>query len=270
MATHAATPVRYRLTFRGVVAGEWTKFWSLRSSWITLGVSLLLLVAIGVIAALTYTPGAAEAPGPPGTDASNAVGLALAGSTFASLAVGVLGVLIAAGEYSTGLIRATIAAIPTRLPLIGAKTLIFGVVAFLVTAVGAVLAFVLGSPLISGEAIALGIGGDGVLRSLIGAGLYLGLVGVFGVALGMLLRSSAGGIAVLVGLLLIIPGLTGLLPDSWADNISPYLPSNAGGAVMALHESSGSLGPWTGLAVFAGWVALALAGAAYRLVKTDV
>jgi ABC-2 type transport system permease protein len=261
--------VRYRLTFRGVVAGEWTKFWSLRSSWITLGVSLLLLAAIGVIAALTYSPGVVQ--GPPGSaGASDAVGVALTGSTFASLAIGVLGVLVAAGEYSTGMIRSTVAAVPSRLPVIAAKGLVFGLTAFIVATAGAFIAFLAGSPLISGEAIALGLGDAGVLRSLVGAGLYLALVGVFGVALGMLLRSSAGGIAVLVSLLLIVPGLTTLLPDSWADTIGPYLPGNAGSAVMTLHQADGSLGPWAGLAVFAGWVAVSLAAAAYRLAKTDV
>ncbi|WP_067495515.1 ABC transporter permease [Actinoplanes sp. TFC3] len=265
----AAAHTRPRLTFRGVIAGEWTKFWSLRSSWITLGVSLLLLAAFGVIAALTYSPGLVQ--GPPGTAVStSAVAVALTGSTFASLAIGVLGVLVAAGEYSTGLIRATIAAVPARLPVIAAKTLVFGAIAFLVTAVGAIVAFVAGAPLISTEAIAMGLGDDGVLRSLIGAGLYLALVGVFGVALGMLLRSSAGGIAVLVGLLLIIPGLTRLLPDSWSEQVTPYLPSNAGGAMMTVHQADGALSAGAGLAVFAGWVAVALVAAAYRLVKTDV
>jgi ABC-2 type transport system permease protein len=261
----------YRLTRRGVLAAEWTKFWSLRSTWITLAVSLLFLVAIGVIAALTYSPELAStpAPGPAPDIASDPVGLALTGSTFASLAVGVLGVLVSAGEYTTGLIRSTLAAVPSRLPVLWAKAMLYGATAFVVTAAGAIVAFVLGSPLLSGEPIALGLGDDGVLRSLLGAGLYLGLVGVLGVALGSLLRSSAGAIAMLAGVLLILPGLASLLPDSWSDTIGPYLPSNAGGAVMALHHTTGSLGPWTGLGVFAGWVALTLTAAAVRLVKTD-
>jgi ABC-2 type transport system permease protein len=126
----------------------------------------------------------------------------------------------------------------------------------------------LGNPLLD-SSLALGIGDSGVLRSLLGAGLYLGLVGVLGVALGALLRSSAGAITLLAGVLLIVPGLTSLLPDSWSDTISPYLPSNAGSAVMTLTQTGDSLGPWAGLAVFAGWVALALAGAAYRMMRTD-
>jgi len=115
----------------------------------------------------------------------------------------------------------------------------------------------------------LGLGDTGVLRSLAGAGLYLGLVAVFGVALGALVRSSAGGIAILAGTLLILPGLVGLLPDSWSSDISPYLPSTAGQAVLTLHPAAGSLSPGAGIAVFAGYVALVLAAAAYRLKKSD-
>lgn len=261
---------RHRLSALGVLSAEWTKFWSLRSSWITLGVSLLLLIAFGVIAALTYDPGAAaDGDGPPGAAASDAVGVVLTGATFASLAIGVLGVLMAAGEYTTGSIRSTLAAVPSRLPVLWSKGVVFGGIALVAMTVGALAAFLLGSPRLSGPGMSLGLSDDGVLRSLAGAGLYLALVGVLGVALGMLLRSSAGAITLLAGLLLIVPGLTSLLPGSWSDTISPYLPSNAGSAMMSLTQTGDSLGPGTGLAVLAGWVAVALAAAAYRLVRTD-
>jgi ABC-2 type transport system permease protein len=256
----------YRLTARGVLVGEWTKFWSLRSTWITLAVSAVLLVAIGVIASTSFEPGATDGPG---EGAGDAVGLALSGSTFAALAVGVLGVLLAAGEYTTGMIRSTLVAVPARLPVLWSKALIGGGIAFVLMAAGAVLAFVLGSPLMHDSLPELGLGDDGVLRSLLGAGFYLGLVTVLGVGLGMLVRSSAGGIAILAGSLLIIPGLAMLLPDGVADAISPYLPSNAGSAVMSLTTTDGSLGPWAGLAVFGAYVIAILGAAAYRLTKSD-
>ncbi|GAA3982874.1 ABC transporter permease [Streptomyces plumbiresistens] len=259
------------VTGRRVLRSEWAKFWSLRSSWITLGVALLLLIAIGAIASATYSPDATNdgPPGPGSGGPSDAISVALTGSTFASLAIGVLGVLISAGEYSTGMIRSTLAAVPRRLPVLWSKSAVFGTTAFVLATIGALAAFQLGSLGLDGEKIALPLGDDGVLRSLVGAGLYLGLVGVFGVALGILVRSTAGGIAILVGVLLILSGLTSLLPNSWEDTISPYLPGNAGSAMYALHESSDALTPGAGLAVFAGWVALTLAGAAYRLVRTD-
>ncbi|WP_416982542.1 ABC transporter permease [Streptomyces sp. T028] len=263
---------RYKVTFVRVLRSEWAKFWSLRSSWITLGVAVVLLVLFGAIASYTYSPDAVAAGGPPGQGSgdSDAVSLALTGVTFASLAIGVLGVLLSAGEYSTGMIRSTLAAVPRRLPVLLSKAAVIGPVALVLATVGALAAFLLGGPGLDGEQIALSLGDDGVLRSLAGAGVYLGLVAVLGVALGVLLRSSAGAIAVLVGVLLILPGLASLLPDSWYDTLSPYFPSNAGSAVYALQQSSDALSPGAGLAVFAGWVTLALAGAAYRLVRSDV
>jgi ABC-2 type transport system permease protein len=269
MTTMTITRPRYRLSTKGILRAEWTKSWSLRSTWITLAVSLLLLVAFGVIAALTYDPTGVADDGPPGQAmASDAVGVILTGVTFASLAIGVLGVLMSAGEYTTGSIRSTLAAVPSRLPVLWSKSMVFGAIALVATSAGAIVAFLLGNPLLSGD-MALGLGDDGVLRSLFGAGLYLGLVGVLGVALGALLRSSAGAITLLASVLLIVPGLTSLLPDSWSDTISPYLPSNAGSAMMTLTQSGDALGPWAGLAVFTGWVAIALAGAAYRMARTD-
>jgi ABC-2 type transport system permease protein len=257
-----------RLTTRGILAGEWTKFGSLRSTWITIGVSVLLLVAIGLIAAASFGPDG-PAGGPAAGRAEDAVSLALAGVTFASLAVGVLGVLLSAGEYTTGMIRSTLTAVPTRLPVLWAKSLIAGGVTLVLMAVGAIVSFLLGSPLLQTGVTVLGLGDDGVLRSLAGTGLYLALVAVLGVGLGALVRSSAGGIAILVGGLLILPGLIGLLPDSWSSNLSPYLPSTAGQAVLTLNPGDGSLSPGAGLAVFAGYVALVLLAAAYRLKKSD-
>ncbi len=199
----------YRVTGLRVLRSEWGKFWSLRSSWITLGITLLLLVAIGAIASATYSPGATASSGPPGPGSgspSDAVSLALLGSTFASLAIGALGVLVSAGEYTTGMIRSTLAAVPARLPVLWSKSAVFAAIATPVATAGAIAAFSLGSLGLHGQQIALSLGA---------------------------------------------------------------VPSNAGQAVMSLHQSASSLSPWAGLAVFAGWVALALAGAAYRLVRTD-
>ncbi|MFB6680198.1 ABC transporter permease [Streptomyces sp. NPDC056390] len=269
----APRPTAYKVTGLRVLRSEWAKFWSLRSSLITLGVAVFLLILFGTIASYTYSPDTVATSGPPAPGSSsgqsNAVSLALTGVSFAQLAIGVLGVLLSAGEYSTGMIRSTLAAVPRRLPVLWSKAAVLGPVALILTTVGALAAFQLGTPGLDGEKISVSLGDDGVLRSLAGAGVYLGLVAVFGVALGVLLRNSAGAIAALVGVLLILPGLASLLPDSLYDNISPYFPSNAGSAVYALHQSSDSLSPGAGLAVFAGWVALALAGAGYRLVKND-
>lgn len=247
-----------KITPGGVVAAEWTKFSSLRSTWVTTGISVLLLIVFGMIASASFSG-----------DGMTSIDLALSGSALAALSVGVLGALLGAGEYTTGMIRATLAAVPRRLPVLWSKSLVAGAAAFVTMTVGAFAAFALGSAVLNDRVGGLGLGDDGVLRALFGAGLYLGLVAVLGVALGMLVRSSAGAIAILAGLLLIVPGLAVLLPDSISEAITPYLPSNAGSAVMALNHPDGTLTPWVGLAVFAGYVVVTLAAAAYRLKTTD-
>jgi ABC-2 type transport system permease protein len=265
----SARPV-YRVTALRVLRSEWAKLWSLRSTWITLGLGLVFLVAFGSIAAAQYTPQPSSGGGME-SDLANAtaVSLSLFGLTFAQLALGVLGVLVTAGEYSTGMIRSTLAAVPRRLPVLWAKSAVFGLVALVFGLVGVFITFVIAGGMVSGTPAAMTLSDPGVVRSLLGAGLYLGLVGVIGAALGALLRSVAGGISVLVAVMMLIPGLMQLLPASWQDNIGPYLPSNAGQSMYALTHDSTSLSPTAGLVVFVGWTVLALGGAAYRLKRAD-
>ncbi|MDJ0343932.1 ABC transporter permease subunit [Streptomyces sp. H10-C2] len=260
----------YRVTGRRVLRSEWAKLWTLRSTWITLGLALLFMVAFGLIASAHYKSGIGPGKHMDRDFASaTAVSISLFGTNFAQLALGVLGVLVIAGEYSTGMIRSTLAAVPRRLPVLWSKAAVYGVVALVVGSVGAFAAFLFGSLVISGTPAALSLSDTGVVRSLLGAGLFLGLVGVIGVALGAILRSVAGGISVLVATLMLIPGLISLLPSSWRDNISPYLPSHAGESMFALHHTAPELSAGAGLAVFLGWTVLALAGAAYRLTRSD-
>ncbi|MBN0047170.1 ABC transporter permease [Streptomyces actuosus] len=283
MSTLAATPETpeagqaesarpaYRVTGRRVLASEWAKLWSLRSTWITLGLGLLFLVAFGVIAASHYTSNLDSGRHMDRDFATaTAVSLSLSGTNFAQLALGVLGVLVTAGEYSTGMIRSTLAAVPRRLPVLWSKATVYGLVALVMATVGAFAAFLVGSRIVSGTPAAMSLGHAGVVRSLLGAGLYLGMVGVIGTALGALLRSVAGGISVLVAALMLVPGLVSLLPSSWQGDIDSYLPSHAGESMFALTHDSTSLSPGAGLLVFLGWAALALAGAAYRLLRSDV
>ncbi|MCU7821041.1 ABC transporter permease [Kitasatospora sp. DSM 101779] len=269
-AERPARPV-HKVTGARVLRSEWAKMWSLRSTWITLGLGLLFLVAFGLIAGYQFKSRITSGrPMERGDFASaTALSLSLFGTNFAQLALGVLGVLVAAGEYSTGMIRSTLAAVPRRLPVLWSKAAVFGVVALLLGTAGVFATFLADSGIVSGTRAAMTLSDAGVVRSLFGAGLYLGLVGVVGVALGALLRSVAGGISVLVASLMLVPGLVSLLPSSWQDNISPYLPSHAGEAMFTLHHDATTLSPTAGLVVFGLWTVAALAGAAVRLVRTD-
>ncbi|MEU6405170.1 ABC transporter permease [Streptomyces sp. NPDC046985] len=269
-AEAAAARPAHRVTGRRVLASEWAKLWSLKSTWITLGLGLVFLVAFGVIASSRFASSVGTARMDGGFARSTAVSLSLFGANFAQLALGVLGVLVTAGEYSTGMIRSTLAAVPRRLPVLWSKAAVFGLVALVVGTLGAFVAFFFGSRIVSGTSAAMDFSHAGVVRSLLGAGLYLGLVGVIGVALGALLRSVAGGVSTLIAALMLVPGLISLLPSSWQDDISPYLPSNAGESMFALTQDTGALSPGNGLLVFLGWTALALAGAAGRLLRSDV
>ncbi len=267
--TRPARPA-YRVTGLRVLRSEWTKLWSLRSTWITLGLGLVFLVGFGLISAARYQSSVGSAQ-PGGEDFANATALSLSlfGTNFAQLALGVLGVLVTAGEYSTGMIRSTLTGVPRRLPVLWSKSAVYGAVALLVGVAGVFAAFVIDSGIVAATPAAMTLSHAGVVRSLLGAGLYLGLIGVLGVALGALLRSVAGGISVIVAALMLVPGLISLLPASWQDNIGPYLPSNAGQSMFALTHDATSLSPTAGLLVFLGWTVLALAGAAYRLARSD-
>lgn len=272
----SATPSRtagsgQRVTGRRVVRSEWAKLWSLRSTWITLTLGLLFLLAVGVAAAVQYRSmtGPGKHLDPDLADAT-VQSLALFGVPFALVALGVLGVLTTSGEYTSGMIRSTLAAVPRRLPVLWAKAAVYGLIAFVLSVIGVFVAFLVASGILSGTPIAMSVTDDGVVRSLLGAGLYLGLVAVIGVALGALLRSTAGGISALVGTFLLVPSLMSLLPRSWRTDVTPYLPSSAGESVFALHHTAGTLSAGAGLLVLLGWTALVLGGAAYRLVRSDV
>ncbi|MFJ1708387.1 ABC transporter permease [Kitasatospora sp. NPDC088346] len=268
-AVPPARPV-YRVTGRRVLRAEWAKLWSLRSTWITLGLALLFVVAFGLIASAQYKSRLTSGGHMDRDFASaTAVQLSLFGTNFGQLALGVLGVLVTAGEYSTGMIRSTLAAVPRRLPVLWSKAAVYGLVALLVGTAGVFTAFLVGSRIVADTPAALTLTDPGVLRSLLGAGFYLALVGVIGAALGALLRSVAGGISVLVASLMLIPGLVSLLPSSWQDHIGPYLPGTAGESMFALHHTASTLSPLGGMLVFLAWTALALAGAAWRLLRTD-
>ncbi|AUG82031.1 membrane protein [Kitasatospora sp. MMS16-BH015] len=268
--TRPARPV-YKVTAARVVRSEWAKLWSLRSTWITLGLALVFLIAFGLIAAAQFKS-RLDSGRHMDRDFADATTLSLSlfGTNFAQLALGVLGVLISAGEYSTGMIRSTLAAVPRRLPVLWAKAGVFGVIALVLATVGVFVAFLTDTGILDGTRAAMTLSSAGAVRGLFGASVYLALVGVIGVALGALLRSVAGGISVLVASLMLVPGLVSLLPTDWQSHIAPYLPSHAGEAMFALTHDASTLSPAAGLGVFLLWTVAALAGAAVRLVRTDV
>jgi ABC-2 type transport system permease protein len=263
-----ARPARpeLRVTTRRVFTSEWIKFWSLRSTAYTLIGAVVALVGFGLIAA-SVTAGGETFQGP-GEGVPDSTGISLAGTELAQLVVGTLGVLLTATEYSTGLIRSTLAAVPRRLPVLWAKTAVLAAV-LLPLGTGAVFsAFFAGQAILGSDGASLT--DPGVLRAVIGAVVYLTGIALMGMALGALLRHTASAVTTLFAALWVVPGLLQIaLPDSWNDTIGPYLPSNAGSAFMTVSPGSDLLSPWAGLAVFAGFLAVLLGTAAWQLKRRD-
>jgi ABC-type transport system involved in multi-copper enzyme maturation permease subunit len=178
-------------------------------------------------------------------------------------------VLVITAEYSTGMIRATFSAVPKRLPVLWAKALVFGAVAFAITLPAVFIVFFAGQGILSGRHINIALSHPGVLRSLFGAPLYLMVMGLFGLGIGAIVRNTAAGISLLAAIIFVLPPILGLLPSNISNSINPYLPSTAGGAVWTITPDAHTLKPWPGLALFAGYAVLSLAIAAVLMLRRD-
>jgi ABC-2 type transport system permease protein len=254
-----------RVTQIRVLRSEWTKFRSLRSTLFTLLLAAALMIGLGALLS------AIAANQPQGFDpGQTAVSTSLTGTFFAQLSVGVLGVLLITGEYSTGMIRASLAVVPARLPMLWAKLAVCAVAVFITMLVSSLIAFLLGQALLSGKHLNVTLSHSGALRSVIGAGLYLTVAAITALALGALLRNTAAAISTFVAVFFVIPPLTLLLPASWTDHFVQYLPSNAGGMLIdGTYGVGHPLSPWTGFAVMCGYAVILIGLAAWRLRRVD-
>lgn len=258
-----------RVTQLRVIRSEWTKLRSLRSSMIS-----LLLAVVFILGLSALVPAVVVHHWPPrdphDVASFDPTGVSLAGIFLAQLAIGVLGVLVVTGEYATGMIRATMCAVPRRLPALWAKAIVFGTVTLVLTIPSAIAAFSIGQSILTEKHIQTSFSQPHVTRAVIGAALYVTVVGLLGLGLGALIRNTAGGIASLFGLLFVIPVVVHFLPSSWADPIDKYLPMSAGQALVQVRPDSSSLSPWVGFLVFCLYAAAALIAAAVTLGRRDV
>jgi ABC-type transport system involved in multi-copper enzyme maturation permease subunit len=259
-----------RITMRRVINSEWIKLRSLRSTWTMLAGIFGVIVVFGLLSAAVSTGDVSSAGGGPNFAGSSPVDTVMSGANFGVLLVAVFGVLMGAREYSSGLIRTTLAAIPARMPvLVGKLTVFVSVVAPAVLA-GTLVAFFGGTAILSQAGAASAAWSDpGVAGAVLGTAGYLIGIGVLGVALGMLFRGIGAGIGVLIGGILFVPTLAiALLPDSW-DSVLKYLPSSAGQSFTSIATSDSLLSYWGGVAVFAVWVVIAIGATAWSLMRRD-
>ena len=268
-SAHAAAGAP-RTTLPRVVRSEWIKLRSLRSTWIMLGGLVVSIVAFGLISAAVATGSVSTQGGGPAFAGASPVDTVLTGANFGIIIVAVMGVLVGAREYSSGLIRTSIAVVPRRWPVLLGK-----VITFLALLVPAVLVSVLVS-FFAGTAILTSAGvasttwsAVGVAGAVLGTMGYLVGIGVIGLCLGILLRSVGAGLGVLIGGILFLPTLaSALLPASW-DSVLKYLPSNAGLSFTSVEPVDSMLSYGAGLAVFVLWVVLAVGSATWALMKRD-
>ena len=259
-----------RVTQVRVIRSEWTKLHSLRSTRWSMGVALVLTIVLPILFALV-TASHWDHMSPHDRADRHPLEIATAGVNLSQLAIAVLGVLVITGEYSTGMIRASFSAVPKRLPVLWAKTIVFAVATFVLMVGPVLIGFFASQAILNGHhhILQISFSHGGVARTVFGGALYLMLIGIFALAIGAILRNTAGGIAAFAGLFFVIPPLLNILPTNWNNSISEYLPSNAARDIFQLTHGAHDLSPAGGLLLFCAYTAFALAVAAVLLVRRD-
>lgn len=249
-----------------VLRSEYCKLRTVRSTFWTLFIAVASNVGVAALLAIFVTGRLSTHQ----KATIDAVRLTLGGLHISQVAIGVLGVLVISSEYNTGLIRATLTAVPRRRLVLTAKTVLVTVVSLGFGITSTFAAFFIFQALRSGSSMSATLSDPGVLRAVIGAGLYLGVIGLLGLGLGAIIRAPAGAIAALLGIMFVPPLLSDLLPNSWQTTIGPYLPLNAGGQIyIASRFDPNSLAPWTGLGVFGLYAAIALGSGIFLISHRD-
>ena len=258
--------------FTDLLRSEWTKFRSLRSSWWSLAIMLAVSLGVSIAATAAFTASYNSlSPHDKQQFQNDTVGLFLQpGSTFGQLAVAVLGVLLIASEFSTGMIRATVLATPRRTPVLAAKAAVLAGIVFVLAEAIAWTCFFVGSS-IARKHVDVTLATPGSLRAILGFGLVMTMTALISLAIGALLRHTAGAISVALGLNLVVPGLLGLIPGSLGQHLEYALPARAGQLIMDRTEDVGTpYTQWIGLLIVVIWTVGLMALALWSIKKRDV
>lgn len=250
-------PARGRAGLTGTLRSEFTKIRSVRSTYWTLLALVVVCIGLGaLISGETAAHWNQMGGGDRGTfDATNN---SLASLYLGQLVIAVLGCLVITTEYSTQMIRTSLTAMPRRGVVFAAKSLAFGVLALVVGEVLSFVMFFLGQALLHSTGHSATLSEPGVLRAVVGGGLFLAVCGLFAFAIGGILRHTAGAISATIGILFVLPIIASTLPSSWQNNLDKFLPSNAGTAIWSTRHQLYMYGPWTEFGIFAGYTAALL------------
>ena len=235
---------------RRAYAAELIKLRSVRSTFWLLGLAALSLIGVGVVNAIGIAMRAAQDPA---FDRStiDPAGAASSGLGSAWLPVAVLGILAVTGDYSTGMIKTTMAAVPSRSNLVLGKIGALVTVVLPVTLASTMITFVAAKLILGSSGIPISMLHPGVLRALVGSALYLSILSIFAAALGWLVRSTAGALVTWLALWIVPTFLIMLLPAELAARIQPFLPGEAG--TMISEVGVGDAQAWSNFAVFVGY-----------------
>ena len=265
------------VTFGRVLHSEWIKTNTVPSTVILLAVSFAVMVGLGALVAwglvqLANDPESGPPQGIGQSLQSAAYDVPAAGLPFGQLLIAALAVVLIGSEYTTGMIRSTMVAVPTRTPALLAKTLVIAVISFLVGVLAAFTTYLLAQPILSGSDLGFGLDAEWVLPSIINTGTVLALIAVMGVAIGALLRNTAGGVVTLVGALFVLPIIASLLTGlaDWVGDAVRFLPSNAATQLVATRIQPEAFNQVEGGLILAGWAAVLLAAAVVVIKKRDV
>jgi ABC-2 type transport system permease protein len=270
------------VSFGGILHSEWIKLMSLRSTIWCYSILVFLTISLSLLFGTTITIEGMT------LDDASMQSLAVQSATLSvgmsQLVIAVLGALVITGEYGTGMIRSTLTAVPTRLPALFGKVIVFGSVTFIVSLLAIVIAAVLAAPLLAGNGVDTDFGDPAYWAALAGAAGYLALSGVLATAVGTIVRNSAGAIAIVLGLVLVLPTILQVFAlvtaSEWVANVGTFLPSNAGARMYAYVDQAASsadpfglgglvLEPWQGGLVLVAWIAALLLLASVRLKRRD-
>ncbi len=268
-----AAPTRERggVTFGRVLASEWIKFRSVRATLWTLPLTLVAMVGVAVLSAW----GMSTLESHEDFTAADAV---TAGTQFGQLVVVVLAILTITGEYGTGQIRSSLTAVPRRTPVLAAKALVLAASVAAVTVLSIALSWVAALPFLGRMDMTLDLGSGQTLRQLLGCVLYLSTIALFALAVGALMRHTAGALAVVLGLLLVIENVVAALPVRFFEVVGPYLPASAGSRILSddatlraidMTRDGTHLAAWQGYGVLALWVAVLGTAAVVLLRRRD-
>lgn len=273
--SHAATPpvaAQVQPTFAGVVRGEWIKLLSLRSTWWALTSTAALMTLASVAYAMSLNAMAEDPLTAPGIEQMHGAEIVASGFHFGMLTIAVLGALLITGEYATGMIRSTFAAVPTRLPVLAAKALTLVVLAAAVALVSVTLSYLVTMPQLSQYDLVPALDDPGTWRVFGGSVYCLISAALFSLGVGTLLRSTAASLTAALTVLLLLPGILSFIHLDWVETIVSYLPLPASSALLttgAVETQGAYLSTQASLIVMAAYAVVPLAAAAVTLPRRD-